>query len=385
MELKLEELSYQREAIDAVVRLFEGQARNTFDMACREGVRSNILTIPTEHIRQNFLAVIQNSGIDEETASLDEALDFCIEMETGTGKTLVYLKTAYELYRQYAFTKFIILVPSVAIKEGVLSTFDMFKRQLADVYGFTPACFEHDSKRLNRVTGFVEEQHPQIMVMTLQSFNAEDRTLNQTQREDLFFNIPFIDAIARTRPIITMDEPQEGMDTENAVTRIDALKRLCKLRYSATHRVIRNLVNRLTPFDSYQQGLVKKIEVLTVAEQNQEATLRVELVEVKTYQDGRSPRAKPRLWYAKQDGSFASRESPFLKVGDNLEQKTGNIGYRGYVIRRISKPLRESEVYKIKCAMKHFGALGVDAHVNCDAPVKEYSVFKSRAKGVSHA
>ena len=342
MELKLEELSYQREAIDAVVRLFEGQPRNTFDMACRDGVRSNVLTIPTGQVRENLLAAIENSGIDKETASLDEALDFCIEMETGTGKTLVYLKTAYELYRQYAFTKIIILVPSVAIKEGVLSTFDVFKRQLADVYGFTPACFEYDSKRLNRVTAFVEEQHPQIMVMTLQSFNAEDRILNQTQRENLFFNMPFIEAIAHTRPIIIMDEPQEGMDTENAVSRIDALNPLCRLRYSATHKVMRNLVYRLTPFDSYQQGLVKKIEVLTVAEQNQEATLRVELVEVKTYQDGKPPRAKLRLWYAKQDGSFASRESPFLKVSDDLEQKTGNVGYRGYIIRRISKPLRES-------------------------------------------
>ena len=342
MELKLEELSYQREAIDAVVQLFAGQTRNTFDIACREGVRGNVLTITAEDIRENFLKVIEDSGIDEETASLDEALDFCIEMETGTGKTLVYLKTVYELYRQYAFTKFIILVPSVAIKEGVLSTFDVFKRQLADVYGFTPECFEYDSKRLSRVTAFVEEQHPQVMVMTLQSFNAEDRILNQSQREDLFFNMPFIDAIARTRPIIFMDEPQEGMDTENAIARIDALKPLCRLRYSATHKVMRNLVYRLTPFDSYQQGLVKKIEVLTVAEQNQEATLRVELVEVKTYQDGKPPRAKLLLWYAKQDGSLTSRESPFLRVGDDLERKTGNVGYRGYVIRRISKPLRGS-------------------------------------------
>ena len=342
MELQLEDLAYQREAINAVVSLFQGQPRNTFDMACHEGVRSNVLTIPAERIQENFLKVVKGSGINKESASIeDEALDFCIEMETGTGKTLVYLKTVYELYRQYAFTKFIILVPSVAIKEGILSAFDAFKRQLGDVYGFTPACFEYDSKRLNRVTAFVEEQHPQIMVMTLQSFNAEDRILNQAQREDLFFNMPFIEAIARTRPIVVMDEPQEGMDTENAVTRINALKPLCKLRYSATHKVLRNLVYRLTPFDSYQQGLVKKIEVLTIAEQNQEATLRVELVEVKTYQDGKPPRAKLRLWYAKSDGSFTSRESPFLKVGDDLEEKTRNVGYRGYVIRRISKPLRE--------------------------------------------
>ncbi len=131
MELKLEEQSYQREAVDTVVRLIEGQTRNTFDMACSEGVRSNIFTLPSEYIHENVLAVIEGDGVDKEMASLDQTLDFCIEMETGTGKTLVYLKTIYELYRQYTFTKFIILVPSVAIKERVLSTFEVFKRQQA--------------------------------------------------------------------------------------------------------------------------------------------------------------------------------------------------------------------------------------------------------------
>jgi len=362
MELKLEDLAYQREAIDAVVRLFEGQPRNTFDMACHEGVRSNVLTIGSDQIRANVLGVLEDSGIDQETACLDDTLDFCVEMETGTGKTLVYLKTIYELYRQYEFTKFIILVPSVAIKEGVLATFEVFERQLADVYGFTPACFEYDSKRLNRVTSFVEEQHPQIMVMTVQSFNTEDRILNQAQREDLFFNMPFIEAIARTRPVILMDEPQEGMDTENSVARIDALNPLYKVRYSATHKVMRNLLYRLTPFDSYQQGLVKKIEVLTVAEQNEEATLRVELVEVKTYQDGKPPRAKLRLWYAKNDGSFTLRESPFLKVSEDLEAKTGNVGYRGYVIRRIFKPLREKAY---RCEFEN-GAVVVEKEKSAD-------------------
>lgn len=362
MQLKLEELAYQREAIDAVVRLFDGQPRNTFDMACHEGVRGNVLTIPAEQIHENFFAVIKDGGIDEEWAAFDNAPNFCIEMETGTGKTLVYLKTAYELFRKYAFTKFIILVPSVAIKEGVLATFDAFKGQLANLYGMTPACFEYDSKRLNRVTAFVEEQHPQIMVMTPQSFNTNDRILNQAQREDLFFNVPFIDAIASTRPIVIMDEPQEGMDTENAIARINALKPLCKLRYSATHKVLRNLVYRLTPYDSYQQGLVKKIEVLTAAEQNQEATLRVELVEVKTYRDGKPPRAKLRLWYARKDGSFTSRESPFLKVGDDLEEKTGNIVYRGYVICRISKPLREPAY---RCEFEN-GAIVVEKEKGAD-------------------
>jgi len=362
MELKLEDLAYQREAVDAVVRLFKGQPRNTFDMACHEGVRGNCLSVPSEQIRANVLEILEGSGISADSACLADTLDFCVEMETGTGKTLVYLKTIYELFRQYGFTKFIILVPSVAIKEGVLATFESFAHQLANVYGFTPACFEYDSKRLNRVTTFVEEQHPQIMVMTLQSFNAEDRILNQAQREDLFFNMPFIEAIAQTRPIIIMDEPQEGMDTDNSVARIDALQPLCKLRYSATHKVMRNLVYRLTPFDSYQQGLVKKIEVLTVAEQNEEATLRVELVSVQTYQDGKPPRAKLRLWYAKKDGSFALRESPFLKVGDDLEATTGSIGYRGYVLRRIYKPLREKTY---RCEFEN-GAVVVEKEKSAD-------------------
>jgi len=119
------------------------------------------------------------------------------------------------MFKHYGFTKFIILVPSVAIRQGVLSTLSTFKKQLEEIYGFTPKVFEYSSKRLNKVTNFVEEQRPQIMVMTLASFNSEDKILNQAKREDLFANIPFIEAIGRTNPIIIMDEPQEGMDTPN--------------------------------------------------------------------------------------------------------------------------------------------------------------------------
>ncbi len=101
------------------------------------------------------------------------------------------------------------------------------------------------------------------MIMTLASFNSEDKILNQAQREDLFANIPFIDAIGKTNPIILMDEPQEGMDTPNSVRcKLAKLKPLIKIRYSATHKVVKNLIYRLTPYDSYKQGFVKKIEVL---------------------------------------------------------------------------------------------------------------------------
>jgi type III restriction enzyme len=266
MELKLENLPYQDVAIQSVIRIFEGTAKNNFDNACFDGIRSNVSLLPASEINQNLTSVAAENGLVPDTAKFSADNDICIEMETGTGKTLVYIKTIYELYQQYGFTKFIILVPSIAIRQGVIGTFKAFGNQLQNIYGFKPNAFEYDSRKLSKVTNFIEDQYPQVMIMTLASFNSEDKILNQAQREDLFANIPFIEAIGKTRPIIIMDEPQEGMDTANSVKQIARLNPLFKLRYSATHKVVKNLVYRLTPYDSYKQGLVKKIEVLTVTE-----------------------------------------------------------------------------------------------------------------------
>jgi type III restriction enzyme len=337
MELQLESLKYQDIAIQSVVKIFDGTEKNTFDNACFEGIRSNVCKLSTEQIKKNIIDVLNENGIDEETAKLSTDKDLCIEMETGTGKTLVYIKTIYEFYKNYGFTKFIILVPSVAIRQGVLSAFKIFSKQLESIYGFTPKAFEYESKRLNKVTNFIEEQHPQVMVMTLASFNSEDKILNQAQREDLFANIPFIDAIGKTNPIIIMDEPQEGMDTENSVKQIAKLNPLYKIRFSATHKVLKNLVYRLTPYDSYKQGLVKKIEVLTVTEKNDEATIKIELTQT---QNGKgNPKAKLKAWKMKS-GKFVFEETNWLKVGDNLGEKTSNPSYLNYKITRINKSLK---------------------------------------------
>lgn len=337
MELQLENLKYQDIAVQSVVKVFDGTEKNTFDNSCFEGIRSNVCKLTADQIKENINGVLSENGIDTETAKLIADKDLCIEMETGTGKTLVYIKTIYELYKHYGFTKFIILVPSVAIRQGVLSAFKIFDKQLDNIYGFTPKAFEYDSKRLNNVTNFIEEQHPQIMVMTLASFNSEDKILNQAQREDLFANIPFIDAIGKTNPIIIMDEPQEGMDTENSIKQIAKLNPLFKLRYSATHKVLKNLIYRLTPYDSYKQGLVKKIEVLTVTEKNDEATIKIELTET---QNGKSdPKAKLKAWKMK-GGKFVFEETNWLIVGDNLGEKTNNPSYLNYKITRINKSLK---------------------------------------------
>lgn len=337
MELKLENLKYQDTAIQSVIKIFDGTDKNNFDNACFEGIRSNICKLTKKQITNNIKGVLQENGIVEESAWLSRDKDLSIEMETGTGKTLVYIKTIYELYKHYRFTKFIILVPSVAIRQGVLGSFKIFEKQLENIYGFTPKVFEYDSKRLNKVTNFIEDQHPQVMVMTLASFNSEDKIMNQAQREDLFANIPFIEAIGKTNPIIIMDEPQEGMDTENSVKQIAKLNPLYKLRYSATHKVVKNLLYRLTPYDSYKQGLVKKIEVLTVTEKNDEATIKIELAETQNGKD--DPKAKLKAWKLK-GGKFVFDTTNWLKVGDNLGEKTSNPSYLNYKITRINKSLR---------------------------------------------
>lgn len=339
MELKLENLKYQDDAIQSVVKVFDGTEKNTFDNACFEGIRSNVSKLSVQQLQENIKSIAEENGIELETLKLTEETDLTIEMETGTGKTLVYIKTIYELYKHYGFTKFIILVPSVAIRQGVLGTFRSFNSQLESIYGFKPNAFEYDSKKLSKVTNFIEDQHPQVMIMTLASFNSEDKILNQAQREDLFANIPFIDAIGKTNPIILMDEPQEGMDTENSVKQIAKLNPLFKIRYSATHKVVKNLLYRLTPYDSYKQGLVKKIEVLTVTEKNDEATIKIELAET---QNGTSaPKAKLKAWHqSNSTNKFDFKLTAWLKVGDNLGEKTNNPSYLNYKIERINKSLK---------------------------------------------
>ena len=340
MQIELEDLEYQRRAIATVVGVLSGQTKNTFDNSNLFGIQTNITDLTPEQIEKNKRSIIAENGIAEEDAKLSPDPDICIEMETGTGKTLVYLRTAYELYEKYRLTKFIILVPSIAIKEGVLTAVKDFQKPLADRYGFTPACFEYDSGKLSRLKHFIEDTQPQIMVMTIQSIASDDRIINQAGRDDSFHGLTFLQSLGQCRPVIIMDEPQEGMDTENAIARLSTLNPFVKLRYSATHKVVKNLLYRLTPFDAYRQGLVKKIEILSVAEKNDEATLKIEFSSIQSNASG--IRAKLAVWRVNGEG-FKWKETNWLKVGDNLGEKSGNISYRDYTIERIWKSLHDQK------------------------------------------
>ena len=207
MKFKLENPQHQIRAIQSVVNVFKGMEKNTVDNARDEDIWTNVCNLTFDDVARNIKEVMAENEIPNNLASITASNDACIEMETGTGKTLTYLQTAYELYNEYGLTKFIVLVPSVPIRQGVIDTFTNFKAQLEDRYDLVPNAFVYDSSRLSDLRDFITSDTPQIMIMTMASFNSEDKILNQKVREGLFNNIPYIEAIATTHPIIFMDEP----------------------------------------------------------------------------------------------------------------------------------------------------------------------------------
>lgn len=340
MKFRLENPQHQMTAIQSVVDIFRGMERNTYDNAHNEDIHMNVCSLSSQQIYNNIQSIIHENGVSEMQAFLVNENDACVEMETGTGKTLTYLQTAYELFRQYGLSKFIVLVPSVPIRQGVIDTFENFKEQLSDKYDVTPNVFVYDSSKISLLHDFITSDNLQIMVLTMASFNSENNILNQVDREDMFNNLPHLESLAQTHPIILMDEPQEGMDTDNSKQWIAKLQPLFKLRYSATHAVKKNVLYQLTPVESYRLGLVKKLEVLTVSESNDEATLKLEISHVQS--TATQVKVKLKLWKLnKSKGRFEFKESGLLKKGDNLADKSGNESYRDYTIRRIYKSMTD--------------------------------------------
>lgn len=340
MQFKLENPQHQVSAIQSVVEVFRGMERNTYDNAHIEDIHTNVCSLSKRQLHENIRRIIQENGIIDSQSFVSDEDEACIEMETGTGKTLTYIQTAYELYKEYGLSKFIILVPSVPIRQGVIDTITNFKEQLADKYDFSPNAFVYDSSKLSRLNDFIREDNLQIMVLTMAAFNSDDKILNQDQSERMFFDKPILEALAQTHPIIFMDEPQEGMDTENSKQWIAKLTPLFKFRYSATHAVKKNVLYQLTPAESYRLGLVKRLEVLTVSESYDEATMKIEISQVQA--TSAQVKVKLKLWKLNRTkGRFEFKDSGLLKKDDNLADKSGNESYRDYTINRIYKSMSD--------------------------------------------
>ncbi len=339
---RLEALGYQLDAVEAVVDVFVGTPKAPY------GVQTgNRCSLTWGQLQQNLEDVTKAQRITPERLALTQpqegqALDVCVEMETGTGKTLVYLRTLYRLHNVYGWNKFIIVVPTVAIRAGVMGTLQDFGQQLADQNGLNhpiPA-FEYDSGQLQHLKQFIDSPTPAIMVINSQAFVGQGKIISNEENEAPLQGLTWLQALARCRPVVVMDEPQMGMDTEAALKAFDDMKPLTKLRYSATHAKanLRNCVYRLTPAQAHEQGLVKKVEVLTIDAQGGAGTVQLDLTDTQT-KAGQSPKAKLKLWHKTANGEQKYKDSKWLGVNADLAKVTANRSYHGWRIEHIEKSL----------------------------------------------
>ncbi len=264
---------FQIDAIQSIVNIFEGQPlnRGDFDFSFnsenylfQEGGIGNRLFITEEQVFKNVREIQKKNEL-----SVSESLDgmhFSVEMETGTGKTYVYLRTIYELNKKYGFKKFVIVVPSIAIREGVLKNLEITFEHFQNLYDKIPVNFDvYDSRRVSGLRGFAINNNIQILVINIDSFAKDENIINKFN--DKLTGKKPIEFIQATRPIVIVDEPQ-NMETEIRKKAIENLNPLCTLRYSATHTNRYNMVYSLDPVKAYDLGLVKQIEVDSIVTEN---------------------------------------------------------------------------------------------------------------------
>lgn len=288
-------LDYQLQAIEAVCDLFRGQeicrteftvARDVPDnqwalsFAENDFCIGNRLTLPNDEILKNLNDIQLRNGLAPSAALVSG--DFTVEMETGTGKTYVYLRTLFELNKRYGFNKFVIVVPSVAIKEGVYKSLQVTEEHFHGLYANTPyEYFIYDSAKPGQVLNFAMSTHIQIMIVTVGAINKRDVNNLYKDSERTGGERP-IDLIKATRPILIVDEPQSvdgGLEGRGKAA-LAAMAPLCTLRYSATHVDKHHMVYQLDAVEAYERGLVKQIEVASASIQSTNNAPFVRLISV---------------------------------------------------------------------------------------------------------
>lgn len=348
-------LDYQIQAIEAVCDLFHGQetCRTEFTVTrdAASGQRSlladdlgigNRLTLLDDELLANLHAIQLRHGLAP-SASLASG-DFTVEMETGTGKTYVYLRTVFELNKRYGFTKFVIVVPSVAIKEGVYHTIETAAEHLKGLYAGAPFdAFIYDSAKLGQVRNFATSPQIQIMVMTVGAINkfgdeqqAQAEEADEAARREKSKNVMYrpsektggekpIDLIRATRPILIVDEPQSvegGLDGKGKQA-MERMNPLCNLRYSATPKHAHHRVFKLDAVDAYERKLVKQIEVAAASVEGGHNKAYVKLLSVSNKRGVISAKVELDM----QTASGVTRKEVTVQDGDNLEMTTGRAVY----------------------------------------------------------
>lgn len=344
MKLNFESnLDYQIKAINSIVNLFEGQPKDDEGLQvtlkdesriCSEinGI-GNQLTISREQIFENLEKIQKDNEINPTPKKEFEnnGLHFTVEMETGTGKTYVYLRTIYELNKKYGFKKFVIVVPSIAIREGVLKNLEITSEHFQNLYDNVPVnYYVYDSGKVSVLRSFATNNNIEILVINIDSFAKDENIINRpNDKLSGHQPIKFIQAV---NPIVIIDEPQ-NMETDKRKNAIANLNPLCTLRYSATHRNLYNLVYSLNPVKAYDLGLVKQIEVDSVVEENAYNDAYIAVEEIKSQKT--KVTAKLTIHINTNDG--VQKKSITVKTGDDLYQLSNNrqVYQNGFVVEEI--------------------------------------------------
>lgn len=357
MKLKFKQQAYQTLATEAVVECFKGQPnRSGINYRIDPGVRYKDSKGYSQALLQddsgfknadivlNELQILENIQTVQRYQNLPQCnslvktkispINLDIEMETGTGKTYVYIKTFFEMNKLYGWSKFIVVVPSIAIREGVYKSLEITAEHFLESYGKKIKFFIYNSKQLHNLESFSSDAGINVMVINVQAFNARGKDNRRIYEElDDFQTRKPIDVIKANRPILILDEPQK---MEGAKT-LDSLKEfnpLMILRYSATHKTVHNRVHRLDALDAYNQKLVKKIAVRGISVKGLSGTnayLYLESIEVSS----QSPVARIEMEIKQNNG--IKRIIRKLKKGDNLfDLSNGLDQYKGLVIADIN-------------------------------------------------
>ena len=347
MKLRFEpDLDFQLQAVEAVCDLFRGQeicrteftvTRNRMDpqerlpFAQNDLGVGNRLSLLDDEIFANLKDIQLRNGLPP-SETLHSG-DFTVEMETGTGKTYVYLRTIFELNKRYGFTKFVIVVPSIAIKEGVYKTIQMTDDHFRALYSGTPfEYFLYDSVKLGQVRNFATSSQIQIMVVTVGAINKKNVNNLYKDSEKTGGERP-IDLIRATRPVLIVDEPQsvDGGLKGQGKKALDKMNPLCTLRYSATHVDQHHMVYRLDAVDAYERKLVKQIEVAAATVEDAHNRPYVRLISTSNKHGVISAKVELDI----ETAGGVRRRVRTVQDGDDLEQETGRAVYRDCRIGEI--------------------------------------------------
>ena len=363
MKLKFKHQQFQIDAARAVTDVFQGQPNQSMqefthdmghsmdgsqDMFDVVGFRNQPIRVMSQQLLKNMTAIQLNAQLKPSEEVLLGDMRLTIEMETGTGKTYTYIKTMFELNRLYGWSKFIIVVPSIAIREGVSRSFEIMSEHFAAEYGKRIQSFIYDSKQLTKIDQFASDANMHVMIINTQAFAARGEDARRIYMKlDAFRSRRPIDVIAATNPILIIDEPQSvlGADRNNATrTKLKEFKPLFTLLYSATHRAgdIVNMVYRLDAMDAYNKKLVKKITVKGIEQKGTTATNGYLYLESIELSEG-NPRA--RIGFDKKGASSVKQVTQLVSDGFDIYQQSGGLeeyknGYRVESIDGYNRTVR---------------------------------------------